>query len=150
LVAQLQISDLVYLVHVLLVRPESDLHARPDRAVHHADAGNGAAIAIVVRVEDQGAERRLGRAPGRWDAAHDGLEQLGHVRALLGRDAQDLLRLRPDQLVNLLGAAIGLGSRQVDLERTGMISSPASRARNRLEIVCAWMPWDASTTRIAP
>src|SRR3989475_244072 len=33
---------------------------------------------------------------------------------------------------------------------TGMISSPASIARNRLESVCAWIPCEASTTRIAP
>jgi hypothetical protein len=31
-----------------------------------------------------------------------------------------------------------------------MISSPASIARKRLLSVCAWMPCDASTTRIAP
>ena len=31
-----------------------------------------------------------------------------------------------------------------------MISSPASSARKRFESVCAWMPCDASTTRIAP
>src|SRR6266478_3724230 len=36
------------------------------------------------------------------------------------------------------------------LLRTGMISSPASIARNRLESVCAWIPCDASTTRLAP
>ncbi len=33
---------------------------------------------------------------------------------------------------------------------TGMISSPWSTARYRLEIVWAWMPWDASTTSRAP
>ena len=31
-----------------------------------------------------------------------------------------------------------------------MISRPASSARNRFDSVCAWMPCDASTTRIAP
>ena len=33
---------------------------------------------------------------------------------------------------------------------TGMISSPASIARKRLLSVWAWMPCEASTTRIAP
>ena len=33
---------------------------------------------------------------------------------------------------------------------TGMISSPWSMAWYRLEIVCAWMPCEASTTRSAP
>ena len=36
------------------------------------------------------------------------------------------------------------------LLRTGMISRPASMARKRLLSVCAWIPWEASTTRIAP
>src|SRR6266566_4318889 len=67
LVAELQVADLVDLVQVFLVRPERYLHAGPDRAVHHADAGNGAAVAVVVRVEDQGAQRRRGVPPRRGD-----------------------------------------------------------------------------------
>jgi hypothetical protein len=36
------------------------------------------------------------------------------------------------------------------LLRIGMISSPASIARNRFDSVCAWIPWLASTTSTAP
>src|SRR6266404_5518134 len=119
LVPQLQVSDLVHLVDVVLVRTEGDLQAGPDRAVHDADAGDRAAVPIVVRVEDQRAERGVRHATGRRDALHHGLEELGHVGAFLGRDAEDLLGLRPDELMQLLRPAVRLGSREVDLVEHG-------------------------------
>ncbi len=119
LVPQLQVPDLVHLVDVLLVRAEGDLHARPDGAVHDADAGDRAAVTIVVGVEDEGTERRVRHATGRRDALHHGLEQLGHPGALLGGEAEDLLGLRPDQLMQLLRPSVRLGSGEVDLVEHG-------------------------------
>src|SRR3989449_7105384 len=81
LVPELQVPDLIHLVDIVLVRAEGDLHAGPDGAVHDADAGNRAAVAIVVRVENEGAERRVRHPTGRGDAAHHRLEQLGDVAA---------------------------------------------------------------------
>src|SRR3989449_9391285 len=47
LVPELQVPDLIHLVDIVLVRAEGDFHAGPDGAVHDADAGNRAAVAIV-------------------------------------------------------------------------------------------------------
>ena len=115
LVAQLQVADFVHVVPIGRVGAEGDLHSRGQHAVHHADARDRAAVAVVVGVEDQGPQRRVARAPRRRDAPHDRFEQLGDVGALLRRDAQDLVRLRPDELVNLLGPAVGLGAGEIDL-----------------------------------
>ena len=115
LVPELEVADFVHLVHVVLVGPERDLHAGPEHAVHHADAGDRAAVAVVIRIEDQRAERGFVIAPRRRHPPHDGFQQFGDAGALLGGDAQDLLGLRPDELVQLLRAAVRLGAGQVDL-----------------------------------
>ena len=44
---------------VVGMRAEGDLHPRLELAVHHADRGDRAAVAVVVRIEDQRAERRV-------------------------------------------------------------------------------------------
>ena len=113
--AQLEVAHLVHGEDVVGVRPEGHLHAGAQRAVHHPDAGDRAAIAVVVVVEHQRAERRLGVAPGRGHAGHDRLEQLRHAGAFLGRHRQDLLPAGADQLHDLLRALLRLGARQVDL-----------------------------------
>src|SRR5882724_7338971 len=58
-------------------------------------------------------------AARRRDALYYGLEQLGHVGAFLGGDAEDLLRLRADELVQLLRAAVRLRTGEVDLIEDG-------------------------------
>jgi hypothetical protein len=47
-------------------------------------------------------------------------------------------------------ALLGLGAGQVDLVEDGDDLEPASSARNRFDSVWAWMPCEASTTRMAP
>ena len=64
-----------------------------ERAVEHAHRADHAAVRVVVRVEDQRLQRRVGVALGRRDALDDRVEQLGDALAGLGRDAQD--RPRP-------------------------------------------------------
>ncbi len=46
--AKLEIANLRHLVPVGGMGREGDLHAGRDGAVHHADAGDGAPIAVVV------------------------------------------------------------------------------------------------------
>src|SRR5713226_2623983 len=118
LVAQLQVADLVHVVRVVLVGAKGDRHPWADRAVHDSDAGNRPAVAVVVRVENQGPQRRVGTPRGRRNTLHHGLEQLAHVGALLRGDAEDALRLRADQLVQLR-RPVGLGPREVDLVQDG-------------------------------
>ena len=70
-----------------------ELHAAAglERAGHHPHRRHHAAVAVVVRVEDQGLER-VGRITGRrGDVLDDGVEQLGHAVAGLGADAQDVV-----------------------------------------------------------
>src|SRR5438552_1205780 len=115
LVAQLQVADFVHLVHVARVGAEGDLHSRGEHAIHHPNARDRAAVAVVVGVEDQGPQRRVALAARGRDAPHDRFEQLGDVGALLRGDAEDLVRLRADELVNLLRPAVGLGAGEIDL-----------------------------------
>ena len=93
------------------------------------------------------ASPRGGGHPG-----HDRLEQLGDADAFLGADdGQDLLGLGADQVHDLLRALLGLGARQVDLVEDRNDLEPGVHARGTgCESVCAWIPCDASTTRIAP
>src|SRR5437773_1683274 len=114
LVPELQVPDLIHLVDIVLVRAEGYLHAGPDGAVHDADAGNRAAVAIVVRVENEGAERRVCHPTRRGDAAHHRLEQLGDVAAFFGGNAEDFLGLRPDEFMQLLRPALRLGAGEID------------------------------------
>jgi hypothetical protein len=54
--AQLVVAHLLHLVHGVR-RAEGDLHALLQHAVDHAHRGDGAAVAVVVRVVDQRAQR---------------------------------------------------------------------------------------------
>jgi hypothetical protein len=100
LVAQLEIADLVDFVDVVAMGAERDLHPRLDDAVHHPNRRDGAAIAVVVGVEDQGPQGGIGLTARRGHPAHHGLEQLGDAASLLGRDAQDLVGLGADEIVD--------------------------------------------------
>jgi hypothetical protein len=55
-------------------------------AVDYPDRGNDAPVGVVVGVEDQRLEGRLGVAGGRRHSLDDGIEQLGHALAGLGAD----------------------------------------------------------------
>ena len=84
MLAQLEVTHLVYMVHIAGVRAEGDLHPFSHHSVDHPDAGNSAAIPVVVRVEDQRPERRVFLSPWRRHPRDDGLEQLGDSGPLLG------------------------------------------------------------------
>jgi hypothetical protein len=113
--AQLEVADFVDVIDVVGVRPERDLHAFADHAVDHTDAGDAAAILVVVRVEDERPERRLFLAARRRHPVHDRLEQGGDAGPLLGGHGQDLFPLGADQVHDLLGPALGFGAGEVDL-----------------------------------
>ena len=49
----------------------------------------------------------------------DGVEQLGHALAGLGRDAQDVLGGDAEHVLDLHRVAVGVGGRQVDLVERG-------------------------------
>ena len=119
LVAQLQIADLVHFVEVVAVRAERDLHPGADHAVHDANRGYGATVAVVVGIEDQRTKRGFVVAARRRHPRDHRLEQLRNPSPLLCRDTQDLIRLSADQVVDLLGAFLRLGAGQIDLVEDG-------------------------------
>ena len=119
LVPQLEIADFVDFVDVVTVRAEGDLHPRFDHAVHDADRGDRAAIAVVVGVEDQGAHGGFVIAAGRRNAGDHGLQQLRDTPPLFGRDPQDLLGLDADEVVDFVRPLVRLGARQIDFVEDG-------------------------------
>ena len=112
---QLEVAHLVHVVHLGRVGAEDDLGPLTHHAVHHPDAGDGPAVAVVVGIEDERAQRGVQLSPRSRHPGDDRLEQLGHPGPLLGRDRQDLLPLCADQIHDLLGAPLRLGAGEVDL-----------------------------------
>ena len=64
-------------------------------------------------------ERRVGIALRRGNARDHRVEQLGHARAGLGRDAQHFVGGDAEHPLDLFGALVGLGRGQVDLVERG-------------------------------
>ena len=88
-------------------------------AVDDPDGAHHAAVLVVGRVEDERPQRRVGVALRRRDALDDGVEQLGHALARLGRDAQDRLGREAEDALDLERVALRVGGRQVDLVEDG-------------------------------
>jgi hypothetical protein len=94
---------------------EGDLHALPNHSVDHPDAGHGTAVAVVIGIEDERAQRRILPAARRRHPSHDRLQQVGHAGPLLGGDRKNFLALGADQVHDLLGALLRLRARKIDL-----------------------------------
>ena len=89
------------------------------RALHHPDGADHAAVLVVGGVEDQGLQRSAGIAGRGRDPLDDGVQQLGHPLSGLGRDVQDRRRLDAEDLFDLCGAPGRVGRRQIDLVEDG-------------------------------
>ena len=98
---------------------EPDPGLRAQTAVHHPDGAHHAAVLVVLAVEDERLQRRVGVAGRRRDALDDGVEQLGHALAGLGGEAQDVLGGDAEHGLDLVGVPVGIGGRQVDLVERG-------------------------------
>src|SRR5690606_24074093 len=79
--------------------PHADLGPGAQRAIHDAHQRYDADVVVEPGVDDERLQRRIRVAPGRRHATDQLLEQLGHVLAGLGADAQRILRLDPDDLL---------------------------------------------------
>ncbi len=112
--------------------------ARHERAVEHPHRADHTAVRVVVRVEDQRLQRRVGIALRGRDAVDDGVEQLRHALAGLGRDAQDVLGGDADHALDLTRDAVGLGDREIDLVDGGydgqVVLDREVRVRQRLRL----------------
>jgi hypothetical protein len=83
--------------------------------IDDANVADHAAVGVVVGVEDQGPQRRLGIAVRRGQALDDGLEQLVDALTRLRRHPQHLVRRPSHHRGKLGGDAIGVGGGEIDL-----------------------------------
>jgi hypothetical protein len=70
----------------LFVGAEANFLMQRDSAFHHAHQDHGAAIRVEPRIEDQRAERGIGRAHRRRHSGDDGFEDLFDAQTALGAD----------------------------------------------------------------
>jgi hypothetical protein len=99
------------------------------RAVHDAHHHDGAAVAVVPAVEEEGAQGGLRVALGGRHLLHDRLEDLLDADAGLAAGGMASVAVEADDVLDLLPGAVGVGEGRSILLRTGMISRLASTAR---------------------
>ena len=87
--------------------------------VHHPHRRHHPPVLVEVGVEDQPLQRGVGRAGRGRGALDDGVEQLGHAGAGLGRDPQDGIGGQAQHLLDLGRVPVGVGRGQVDLVEGG-------------------------------
>jgi hypothetical protein len=81
---ELHVADLIHVV-CGVPRAEPDAHPRSDGAIDDSDEGDGAAVLVVMGVEDEGPEGRLRISGGRGDAAYDRVQEIVDALAELRR-----------------------------------------------------------------
>ena len=91
------------------------VHARADRAVHHAQIDDDAPIGIVLAVEDQRLQRRVGIALGGRHVPHDHLQHGGDVDPVFCRDFRGVLGAQADDILDFLLDLRRPGRGQIDL-----------------------------------
>ncbi len=92
-----------------------DLLARRDFAVHHAHVRHHTPVDVVDGVENHCPRGRVGVAGWSRHLAHHVIEQVGDALPRLARYPQDIAGLAADDVGDLGGVALGVGSGQVDL-----------------------------------
>ena len=111
---RVQIADLDDLID-RAGRHEADVHAGADGAVHDAHVDDGAAVGIVLAVEDQALQRRVPVALRRGHVADDHLEHGMDVDAVFRRDLRRVERRNADDVLDLVFDLLGPRSGQIDL-----------------------------------
>ncbi len=86
-----------------------------ERAVHHAQHDDRAAVAVVPAIEEQRAERCFRISLGRRHPSDHRLQHLEHADAGLATREQRPAAVEANHLLDLLGGVIDVRRRQVDL-----------------------------------
>ena len=86
-----------------------------DRTLHNAEQNHHAHIGVILAVEHQGAEGRIGIAGGGGQVADDALQHRLDVDAQLGRDLGGIEGGQADNVLHLLLCLHHIGGREVDL-----------------------------------
>ena len=95
--------------------PVARLHA----AVHDAHHGDRASVIVVVAVENEGFERRLGIPRRRGKFLHDLTQHFVYAYALFCRDERASRSVQTDDVLDLLFHAVHIGRREVYLVDDG-------------------------------
>ena len=90
-----------------------------DRALHNAEENHHAHIGVILAVEHQGAEGRIGIAGGSGQVVDDALQHRLDVNAQLGRDLGSIEGGQADDVLHLLLGLHHIGGREVDLIKHG-------------------------------
>ncbi len=104
------LGDFVNLVRK--IRPY--LVALLHRAVFDAHKENNALVIIVITVEDERAQRRLGVAVGRRYALDHRFQNIADIRSFFRRNAGAAFRIQPDHLFDLFFGFLDLRRLQID------------------------------------
>ena len=97
------------------VRPEADLLALTQRAVHERVENNHATVRIEPGVEDQRAQRRVRIALRRRNACTTASRISSNADPVFGAGQNGIARIESDDLLNLFANPLGLGRGQIDL-----------------------------------
>ncbi len=115
-----------------VARRKANFHVGSDAAFHHAHQHHRSAIGIEPGIENQRAQRRVGRAFRRRNAFHDGFEDIFHAQAAFGADQQRVVRRNREDVFDLLFRVIGLRGGQVDFIDHGNDGEIVARGEERI------------------
>ena len=111
---------------------------------------NYALVAVVVAVKNQCTQRSVDVACRSRNIVNNLFKNCVNVDSCLCGNFRSILGRNTDYIFDFLNNPVGSALGKSILLTTGTISSPLSTARYVFARVCASMPCDASTTRIAP
>ena len=111
---------------------------------------NYALVAVVVAVKNQCTQRCVDIACRSRNIVNNLFKNCVNVDSCLCGNFRSILGRNTDYIFDFLNNPVGSALGKSILLTTGTISSPLSTARYVFARVCASMPCDASTTRIAP
>ena len=84
-------------------------------AVHQTDIDDDATVAVIVTVEDQRPQRFTAGIQRAGNIGDDPLQHFLHIEAGLGRDPGSIQRRNSDDIFDLMGNPLRIGSGKVDL-----------------------------------
>ncbi len=108
------LADLLHFVLRIVVHEDNGV-AGPHRAVDNAHGNDRAPVGIIVRVKDQGLQRRVRVAFRRWQMLDNRLQYFLHAEAGLGRAFLHCLQAQAKVMADFFGHLLRLGSRQINL-----------------------------------
>ena len=123
-----KVFDFVDLIH----SAETNFHTRDDVPFHDANENYGAAIGIEPRIENQGAQRRVGRAFGRRNSRDNGFKNVRDADAAFCADEQRIGSGDGKDVFDLFLYAVRFGSGKVNFIDDGNDGEIVARSEERV------------------